>query len=164
MGVNGHLLHQWIFSGKQKQDEEIITGMFSHCGAVILGSRTYLTAIDGVWEKTSPFPAPAIVLSSKKFSLKEGFSLVHEGIEAALSQARTMAKEKDILVMGGANVVQQYLAANLIDELQLHVAPILLRRGTRLFDDEQAGVIRFHKIKLVESPAATHIFLKPASE
>ena len=66
MGLNGQLLHKWLFANKQKEDEEVAAAMFKNCGAVILGSRTYLTAIDGVWESTSPFPAPALIVSSKK--------------------------------------------------------------------------------------------------
>lgn len=64
LGINGHMLHEWLFDKKQKEDEEVASDTFKNFGAVILGSRTYRTAINGVWESKSPFPAPAIVLST----------------------------------------------------------------------------------------------------
>lgn len=164
MGVNGPLLHRWLFADKQKEDEEVASDMFRNCGAVILGSKTYTTAIDGVWEGQSPFPVPAFVLSSKKISVTQGFTVVSDGIQAALSQAKSIAKEKDILVMGGANVAQQFLEANLLDEVHIHIAPILLGSGTRLFEKENNRLIELTKIKVIETPGATHLFLKPTVE
>lgn len=159
LGTNGALLHRWLFDNRQKEDEAIAAGMFENCGAVILGSRTYTTAIDGVWEKQSPFPVPALVLSSKQINAAEGFIIINDGIQAALAKAKSIAKEKDILVMGGANTAQQFLTADLLDELHIHVAPILLGRGTRLFENNRFTELT--KIKVVETPAATHLFLKP---
>jgi dihydrofolate reductase len=161
MGLNGQLLHKWLFANKQKEDEEVASDMFKNCGAVILGSRTYATAIDGVWESQSPFPVPALVLSSKRMNVTKGFKVVNDGIQAALSQAKSIAKEKDILVMGGASVAQQFLEADLLDELHIHIAPILLGSGTRLFEKETNRIIELTKIKVIETPGATHLFLKP---
>ena len=160
MGLNGQLLHRWLFAHKQKADEEIARDMFKNCGAVILGSTTYITAIDGVWESQSPFPVPALVLSSKKINSMKGFAVVN-GIQNALTQAKSIAKEKDILVMGGANVARQFLQANLLDEIHIHIAPILLGNGTRLFEKENNQLMEFTKIKVIESLGATHLFLKP---
>src|SRR5436190_2070045 len=159
MGLNGQLLHKWLFTNKQKEDEEVATDMFKNCGAVILGSRTYTTAIDGVWESISPFPVPALVLSSKKINVTKGFIVVSDGIQTALSQAKSIAKEKDILVMGGASVAQQFLEADLLDEVHIHIAPILLGSGTRLFENKRT--IELTKIKVIETAGATHLFLKP---
>jgi dihydrofolate reductase len=161
MGVNGQLLHRWLFANKQKEDEEVATNMFKNCGAVILGSRTYTTAIDGVWESQSPFPVPALVLSSKKINVIQGFTVVNDGIQTALSQAKSIAKEKDVLVMGGASVAQQYLEAGLLDEVHIHIAPILLGSGTRLFEKENNRIIELTKINVIETPSATHLFLNP---
>ena len=132
-----------------------------NCGAVILGSRTYTTAIDGVWQSQSPFPVPALVLSSQKMNLTKGFTVVNDGIQAALSQAKSIAKEKDVLIMGGASVAQQFLEADLLDEVHIHIAPILLGSGTRLFERENNRVIELTKIKVIETPGATHLFFKP---
>ncbi|ULQ51727.1 dihydrofolate reductase family protein [Flavihumibacter fluvii] len=161
MGLNGQLLHKWLFADKQKEDEEIASDMFNNCGAVILGSRTYNTAIDGVWESQSPFPVPALVLSSKRLNVIKGFKVVNDGIQTALSEAKSIAKEKDILVMGGANVAQQFLEADLLDELHIHIAPILLGSGTRLFENATNRIIELTKIKVIETPGATHLFFKP---
>ena len=161
MGENGQLLHRWLFANKKKEDQEVAIDMFKNCGAVILGSRTYITAIDGVWESQSPFPVPALVLSSKKIDVANGFAIVSEGIETALSRAKSIAKEKDILVMGGANVAQQFLAADLLDEIHIHIAPILLGIGTRLFERQNNKVKELTKLKVIETPSATHLFLKP---
>ena len=161
MGLNGHLLHRWLFADKQKEDEEVAAGMFANCGSVILGSTTYTTAIDGVWESQSPFPVPALVLSSKKINAIEGFAVVNDGIESALSQAKSIAGEKDVLVMGGANVAQQFLKAGLFDEVHIHIAPLLLGSGTRLFENHGDQLKDFKKIKVVETPGATHLFSRP---
>lgn len=161
MGINGQLLHRWLFNDKQKEDEAIAADMFKNCGAVILGSRTYLTAIDGVWESQSPFPVPALILSSQKINVKEGFTVINDGIQAAISRAQTIAQGKDVLVMGGANVAQQFLAAGLLDEVHIHIAPVILGEGTRLFEKENNQLIELTKINVVETPAATHLFLKP---
>ena len=140
MGLNGQLLHRWLFADKQKEDEEVAANLFKNCGAVILGSRTYITAIDGVLESQSPFPAPALILSSKKINVKKGFTVVNDGINTALLQAKSISNEKDVLVMGGANVAQQFFAADLLDEVHIHIAPILLGIGTRLFEKRNRSV------------------------
>lgn len=161
MGINGHLLHEWLFAGKQKEDEEVAAGMFENCGAVILGSRTYLTALEGAWESQSPFPVPAIILSSQPLNIIEGFSVISDGIKAALSKATSISHGKDILIMGGANVAQQFLEADLLDELHIHIAPILLGSGTRLFENMGDRISKFTKIKVIATAAATHLFFKP---
>jgi dihydrofolate reductase len=83
------------------------------------------------------------------------FVFVTDGIESAFEQARAAAGDKDVAVAGGANVVQQCLRAGLLDELQVHVAPVLLGRGVRLFDGgEQANL---ELVRVVDSPAVTHV-------
>ena len=82
------------------------------------------------------------------------FTFVTDGIESALEQARAAAGEKDVLVAGGGSAVQQYLAAGLLDELQVHVAPLLLGDGVRLFD-HAAGELELERV--IASPAVTHL-------
>lgn len=161
MGVNGQLLHRWLFADRQKEDEEIAVDMFKNCGAVILGSRTYRTAINGVWQNQTPFPVPALILSSTKIEPAKGFTIISDGIYTALAEAKSIAKEKDILVMGGANVAQQFLEADLLDETHIHIAPIFLGAGTRLFEKPKDKVIELTKLKVIETPGATHLFLRP---
>ena len=83
------------------------------------------------------------------------FTFVSDGIESALEQARAAADGRDVAVGGGAEIIQQYLRAGLPDELQVHVAPILLGGGTRLFDG--LGPADLEIARTVESPAVTHI-------
>ena len=85
------------------------------------------------------------------------FTFVTEGIEAALEQARAAAGDKDVFVGGGASVVQQYLEAGLLEELQIDLAPVLLGSGTRLFDGLGAAQPALELIRVVESPAVTHL-------
>jgi dihydrofolate reductase len=85
------------------------------------------------------------------------FTFVTDGIESALAQARAAAGEKHVGVSGGADAIQQYLRAGLLDEVQVHVAPLLLGQGTRLFDHLGADPVDLEITRVVESPAVTHL-------
>jgi dihydrofolate reductase len=103
---------------------------------------------------------PVFVLTHhprEKLTMEAGttFTSVTEGIEAALEQARKVAGDGDVMIAGGANAVQQYLAAGLLDELDLHIVPILLRSGERLL--ENVGEPTFEPVTVVASPAVTHV-------
>jgi dihydrofolate reductase len=89
--------------------------------------------------------------------VKEGgttFTFVTDGIESALEQARAAAGDKDVAIAGGARVAQEYLDAGFLDELQIHVAPVLLGGGVRLFENEHAEI---ELVRVVESPVVTHL-------
>jgi dihydrofolate reductase len=83
------------------------------------------------------------------------FIFVTDGIESALRQGKQAAGDKDVLIGGGANVVQQYLAAGLVDEFELHIAPILLGGGERLLDS--VGNLKLEQVRVIEAPGITHI-------
>jgi dihydrofolate reductase len=85
------------------------------------------------------------------------FTFVTEGIERALEQARAAAGDKDISVGGGANVIQQFLIVGLLDEIQIHLVPILLSGGTRLFDNIGPRQIAMERTRVIESPGVTHL-------
>jgi dihydrofolate reductase len=85
------------------------------------------------------------------------FSFVTDGIESAVAQAREAAGDKDVLISGGGSVVQQALAAGVLDELQIHVAPLLLGGGVRLFDDALGQVVELETTRVIESPAVAHL-------
>ena len=95
--------------------------------------------------------------ASRSIRTSRTFTFVTAGIEAALEQAREAAGDKDVGISGGASVGQQYLAAGLLDELQLHVAPILLGGGTRLFEDTGPEQFELEPLRVVHSPAVTHL-------
>jgi dihydrofolate reductase len=117
---------------------------------------------DGWWGDDPPFRVPVFVLThhARERVAKQGgttFIFVTEGIEAALEQARAAAGDKDVLVAGGANVVQQYLRAGLLDELQIHLVPLLLRDGVRLFDQLCAVSVDVAATRGIQSPTVTHL-------
>jgi dihydrofolate reductase len=85
------------------------------------------------------------------------FTFVTDGIQGALAQAKEAAGEKDVDVAGGAEAIQQFLAAGLLDELQIHFAPLLLGGGTRLFGDASDALPRLKPIRVIDSPAVTHV-------
>jgi dihydrofolate reductase len=85
------------------------------------------------------------------------FNFVTDGIEAALDRARAAAGDKDVGVAGGADVVQQYLKAGLVDEMQIHVAPLLLGGGVRLFDNLGVEQVEVEATRVIDSPGVTHL-------
>jgi dihydrofolate reductase len=97
--------------------------------------------------------------------IKEGgttFTFVTDGIETALKTAKAAAGNKDVSVAGGANIVQQYLSAGLLDEIQIHLVPVLLGEGRRLFDDLAAEPIELERTRVIESPDVTHLRFRVA--
>jgi len=158
MGANGLRLHRWFFEDTTPQDEAVMQQRMNTTGAVILGAKTYRDAIDGAWGGQSPFHAPAFVLTHRPPQHRvEGFTFVTGGIESALEQARAAAGDQGVWLMGGANVMQQYLAAGLVDEIALHVAPMLLGNGTRLFEHLDARLVDLDLVQTVQTPAALHL-------
>jgi dihydrofolate reductase len=183
LGKGGDLLHEWIVGlaswrethgltgGDRNADDELVRESVGKNGAVIMGRRMFSSGegpweddpkADGWWGDEPPFHVPVFVLThhERESVPKEGgttFHFVTDGIEPALDQARTAAGDKDILVAGGANVAQQYLKAGLLDEIQLHVAPVLLGGGVRLFEGLGPEDAKLELADVVESPAVTHI-------
>jgi dihydrofolate reductase len=180
LGAGGERLHEWVFNtkawrephgmegGEENQDSEVIAEHVGSIGATIMGRRMF-SGGEGPWEDDPnrdawwgddpPFRHPVFILThhAREPVVKEGgttFTFVTDGIESALEQARAAAGEKDVAVAGGARVAQQYLDAGLLDELQIHVAPVLLGGGVRLFENEHAEI---ELVRVVESPAVTHL-------
>jgi dihydrofolate reductase len=85
------------------------------------------------------------------------FNFVTDGIESALGRAREAAGGKDVALGGGANVAQQYLKAGLIDEMQIHVVPVLLGDGARLFDNLEGAEVGLECTRAIEAPGVTHL-------
>ncbi|GII94219.1 dihydrofolate reductase family protein [Sinosporangium siamense] len=138
-------LHRWMFDESEKHTAAI-EGITA-AGAFIMG-RNMFTPGRGAWDldwkgwwgDEPPYHAPVFVLTHHargQLTMKGGttFTFVTEGIEAALAQAREAAGDRDVAIAGGAETVNQYRAAGLIDELRVHVAPVILGRGERLFDN-----------------------------
>ncbi|MEV4392041.1 dihydrofolate reductase family protein [Nonomuraea sp. NPDC049607] len=141
----GDRLHQWMFEEPERHAEviEAITA----AGAFIMGRNMFDPGRGdwdpdwtGWWGEEPPYHAPVFVLTHhprEPLPMKGGttFFFVTDGIEAAMTRAREAAGDRDISIAGGAATVNQYLAAGHIDELRLHVAPVILGRGERLLAD-----------------------------
>jgi dihydrofolate reductase len=116
---------------------------------------------EGWWGEEPPYHGPVFVLTHHaRGPLTKGettFTFVTDGIESALEQAMAAAGGKDVALGGGANVAQQYLAAGLLDELQIHLVPVLLGGGVRLFEDLGPGHRELECTRVIESPAVTHL-------
>ena len=143
LGDNGELLHRWMFE-EPEPNAAAIEGILA-AGAYIMGRNMYAGPGEwaeewrGWWGEEPPYHAPVFVLTHhprEPVPMLGGttFNFVTDGIESALAQAREAAGSKDIAIAGGAQTARQYLSAGLIDELRLHIAPIVLGVGERLLD------------------------------
>jgi dihydrofolate reductase len=182
LGVGGEQLHKWVFplaafrkahgdegGGEVNPSTAIVEEMFQNVGAVIMGRHMFGGGTGawnnewkGWWGDDPPYHMPVFVLTHharESLPMKGGttFHFVTDGIQSALQQATRVAGDKDVLIGGGANVVQQYLAAGLVDEINVSVAPVLLGGGTRLFDNVGGPNQRLEQIRVVEAPGVTHM-------
>lgn len=166
-GANNDLerLHAWLFDTHTERDKAVMDEYVQSLGAVIMGRSTF---DDGVnqqtwegWVDTPPFAVPVFVVShsvpERLAKDNKDFIFVTDGIESALKQARAAAGDKAVTIMGGANTIQQYLQAGLVDAMQIHIVPVLLNQGIRLFDHIDSGQIELKPTRVVESPYVTHI-------
>lgn len=161
LGDGGRVLHEWVFEGRTEADERLMLDeSLQTLGSCILGRRTFDIA-EGAWGDTPPFgPNTVFVLTHRPHeSIIRGettFVFVTEGLESALQQAQAAAKAKDVSLMG-ASVSQQYLRAGLVDEMEIHVASVLLGAGRPLFANIGETPIRLERLRVVATPAATHL-------
>jgi dihydrofolate reductase len=172
MGVGGERLHAWMpfYNADQapaagdpagsEVDARMVQELFAAAtGAVVLGKRTFDLGLEP-WGGT-PFPAPCFVLTHEArddlVTNSGAFAFVTDGIEQAVRRAQAAAGDNDVLVMGGPTVAQQALRAGLVDEIAIHVAPVLLGAGSRPFEHLGPEAIELERISLVASPQATHL-------
>jgi dihydrofolate reductase len=183
LGDGGERLHEWIFGlasfrerhgrsgGERNADDEVVRETLDTAGAVLMGRRMFSggegpweddPVADGWWGDDPPFRVPVFVLThhARETVAKQGgtsFIFVTDGLESALAQAREAAGDKDVSVAGGASLVQQCIEAGLLDEMQIHLVPVFLGGGVRLFD--QLGDTRrdLEVERAIHSPAVTHV-------
>ena len=170
LGDGGERLHYWVFGGPwtyeggargepDDVDKAYLEDAFSNGGAWLVG-RTMHDVVDG-WGDDPGFGVPVFVVTHRPHeTVVKGdttFEFVTEGLEAALERARAAAGDMDVIVMGGADLLRQYLAAGAVDELVLTIAPVLLGSGKRLFDGIERTEIAFDRTGVIESPYATHL-------
>jgi dihydrofolate reductase len=161
LGQRGQRLHAWAADSADPQDAAVLAEV-RRAGAMITGRRTYDSSLPW-WGPDGPSGEqriPLFVLTSEApaDSPPGGvYRFVTAGIESALAQARGVAGDREVQVMGGADVARQYLQAGLVDELHLHVVPVLVGAGTRLFDQLDGQWSDLEVLKVVPTAAATHV-------
>ena len=186
LGTGGEQLHEWVFpleawrrphglpGGEVNESTAVVVEELANIGATIMGRNMFgggpgpwstTDPWNGWWGRNPPFHHPVFVLThhARAPLVLDGgtsFTFVTDGIESALEQARQAANGKDVALAGGADVAQQYLNAGVVDEMQIHLAPVLLGAGERLFDTV-AGLHGLVLAKTVAAPNVVHLkFLK----
>jgi dihydrofolate reductase len=154
------ILHAWMFPPKGNF-QEIVGERFKNVGAVVIGRRMFNLG-EEPWGDDPPFHMPVLVLTHKPREkvVKQGgttYTFVTDGIEGALEQAKAAAGDKNVMVEGGANAIQEYLKAGLLDEIDLTLVPVLLGEGIRLFENIGTKHIDLEKISVMDDPGVTHL-------
>jgi dihydrofolate reductase len=180
LGEGGERLHDWLVAlrawrephglegGEVNASSAVVEELQANLGAEIMGRGKFgggpgswgEDPWPGWWGEDPPFHMPVFVLTHHQrepLTLSDTtFTFVTDGTEAALEQARAAAGEKDVLIGGGADVINQYLAAGHVDELELHVVPLLLGGGARLFEGIGPD-LELEQIRVVEAPGVAHL-------
>jgi dihydrofolate reductase len=179
IGEGGMRLHEWVLQtaswreqhgetgGERSADSEVVDEVTRGVAAYIMGRKMFGGG-DGPWDESwtgwwgddPPFHVPVFVLTHhprSALTMKGGttFTFVTDGIEPALEQARAAAGDKDVAIAGGAQTVNQFLAAGLLDELRLHVAPLILGEGERVL--EGVGDTKLELLGARGTPLVTHL-------
>jgi dihydrofolate reductase len=150
LGDGGTRIHEWLFGlasfrehlqmpgGEAGPDDDIVRAILARIGANVMGRRMFDEGEVG-WPENAPFHTPVFVLTHEPRDpwVRPGgttFYFVTDGFDGALEQARRAAGDKDVRISGGAATIQQALRAGVVDELHVHIAPLLMGEGVRLFD------------------------------
>ncbi len=173
LGEGGDRLHQWLYNleswrkrhgmegGERNPDADIFEDAFKNVGAVVMGRNMFNHAVKA-WGDNPPFRVPVFVVTHEQGEpvTRKGdttFTFVTSGFHQALVQAKAAAGDKDVSIAGGANIIQQFFSAGLIDEIQVHIAPILLGKGRRLFQYIGGQSVELQRLWAVESPCVSHL-------
>ena len=183
LGIGGMRLHEWVFplavwrslqglqGGEVNESTHVIEESLANVGATVMGRNMFgghpgpwdpKKPWNGWWGVNPPYHHPVFVLTHharKPLQLEGGttFTFVTNGIEAALEQARRAARREDVSLAGGAKAAQQYLAAGLVDEMEISLVPTLLGRGERLFDGIGDDLHGLKLVRTVTAPDVAHI-------
>jgi dihydrofolate reductase len=183
LGQGGERLHEWAFAlaawrgthdrpgGEINQSTWVMEETFENVGAGLMGRNMFGPAgggdwgdeqWKGWWGENPPYHNDVFVLTHhprQPVPMQGGttFHFVTDGIELAIERAKESADGQDVRLWGGAQVVQECLAAGLLDELELHIVPLLLGAGARLFDNLGGAEIELEQVRAVEAPGVTHV-------
>jgi dihydrofolate reductase len=167
LGEGAERLHRWMFEEPDMTANAAAIDAIVDAGAFIMGRNMFASGRGewdeewkGWWGDDPPYHAPVFVLTHyprESIEMQGGtsYTFVTDGIESALEQARAAAGNKDVAIAGGAETVRQYLAAGLLDELRLHIAPMLLGGGERLLDG--VGDLSLEVVETSGTPLVTHV-------
>ena len=161
MGDEGQRLHEWAF-GEDERNRELLAEAVNAIGAVIAGRRTYDLSIPwwGADGPTGPARVPVFVVThAEPEEVHDGgvYTFVTDGIESALEQAKAAAGDKMVAVMGRADIGQRYIRAGLVDEISIHLVPVLIGGGTRMFEHLGGEHIQLESAGGIETPEATRL-------
>src|SRR3972149_10307216 len=179
LGDDGISIHNWMFKQEaflqhlkleggetNNKDNDIIEEIFNRISANIMGKKMFIEG-EANWPEEAPFNCPVYVLTHQQrepWERKGGtiFYFVNDDIHKILEKAKRDAGNKDVRISGGANIIQQFLNAGLIEEFNIHLAPILLGKGTRLFENLSAASNNYSLEinKVVGSQIVTHLYYK----
>ena len=170
LGDGGERLHDWLFSGAtayrrggsvfQPSSPQVLDEAFNTTGAMLMGRRWFDIG-EPLWGDNPPFQVPVFIVTHRPRAqvAKLGgtsYTFVSDGLESALRQARAAAGDKNVGV-GGANIAQQLLKAGLLDEIQVHLVPLLLGKGRRLFEQFGPEPVELEITRVIESLGVTHL-------
>jgi dihydrofolate reductase len=176
IGDDGMTLHNWMFVQKafwehlgttdgseDGPDGNIIRETIARTGSCIMGKRMFEEG-EPNWPENL-FKSDVYVLTNEKREpwVQKGtttFYFINDGIEIAFEKAKQSAKGKDVRIMGGADTLQQFLNARLVDEFLLHITPVLLGSGLRLFDSVDKNKFDIQITNVIQSPLTTHLYYK----
>jgi dihydrofolate reductase len=163
MGKRGDRLHQWLFNaGSNEIDSTVVKGISAGIGAVVLGRRTFDVGFNA-WEQQTPYPAPTFVVTHHaKDALPTAsgtFTFITDGAARAVEQARTAAGDKNVAIMG-AGITQELIRLAVIDELHIHMTPVLLGDGLRLFEHLGGEQIELEIVETTPSSKITHFIYR----
>ncbi len=182
LGEGGERLHDWVVplaawrqphgmqGGEVNESTRIVEESRANIGAAVMGRNMFgpigggawADGWTGWWGDNPPFHYPVFIVTHHPrdpVEMQGGttFHFVTDGIESALEQAKKAAGGKDVMLLGGGQIVQQYLAAGLLDELELHVVPVLLGDGARIFDNLGDTEVQLEQVRAVEAPGVAHL-------
>jgi dihydrofolate reductase len=153
-------LHDWRFDAKTSTDMEIVAELYASTGAFLIGRRMFDAGFDP-WGDPPPFGRPVFVLTHQTrdpLPMQGGTTyLFVTNVQSGLEQAFAAAGEKDVAILGGGTIIREYLRAGLLDEVQIHIVPLLLGRGIRLFPDTDPHHLELSTTRCLETPGATHL-------
>ncbi|WP_234320525.1 dihydrofolate reductase family protein [Streptomyces sp. SBT349] len=170
--MGGEAIHDWAMGRRTDADVKVLDDAVADSGAVVMGRRLF-DIVDGPhgWSddvgyggvRDQSSPPPYFVVTHRPPAtrrLSGDFTFVTGGVAEAVERARAAAGDGNVVVMGGASVCDQCVAAGLADELRIHVAPVLLGGGTRLFDHLGTGTVPLEALDVITTPSATHLFYR----